>query len=142
MQYKIGDTVYILHDDNGTFHIGEVTGITPTGRINVRSVCFTDYHGQFTPEGRLRGPDHHGGTHLVPAGDNPPKMPEMATRPFTPYLLLGLRMLNRAANGKHIDPAAIRAAIDTATGHGFAPRSIADPIDWGREWGGALDKDA
>jgi hypothetical protein len=115
--YKIGDFVYILHDGNGRFHVGEVTKITPTGRINVRSECFTGGIGQFTPEGRLRGPDHHGGTHLLPAGDNPPQKP--STRPSTfafdplyrdfplPPLLAALVRINRAANNEPFEPGAI-----------------------------------
>lgn len=66
MTYKAGDKVYILHDHSGHFHLGIVTGITPTGRINVYSVCFSGYHGQFNQDGTLRGEDWQGGTHLVP----------------------------------------------------------------------------
>lgn len=66
MTYSVGDKVYILHDDNRRFDIGTVTGITPTGRINVSSICFTGHYAQFNKDGTLRGVDHHGGTHLVP----------------------------------------------------------------------------
>ena len=66
MTYAVGDKVYILHDDKRTFHLGTVTGITPTGRINVNSICFTGGHAQFNKDGTLRGQDWHGGTHLVP----------------------------------------------------------------------------
>lgn len=66
MTYKVGDIVYILHDSTRQFDLGIVTGITPTGRINVQSDCFTGYHAQFNRDGSLRGTDWHGGTHLVP----------------------------------------------------------------------------
>lgn len=66
MTYRAGDKVYILHDHNGRFHLGTVSGITPTGRINVLSICFTGRKGQFNQDGTLRGMDWHGGTHLVP----------------------------------------------------------------------------
>lgn len=66
MTYAVGDKVYILHDHSREFHLGTVTGITPTGRINVNSICFTGRQAQFNKDGTLRGVDHHGGTHIVP----------------------------------------------------------------------------